>query len=343
MSVKSKIEKATRLNPAVFNRRDDWAEVRPIAGGGFEAKFWTGNRDEHRDSIGTAEGGDIAEAVTIVEEWLTEGRWEGDKYIPGGMGKKARRGIGATKRASSKRGADGMSIRYLPVNQAYALMWMDQVLRIFNSRTDAEYELAELRRKSSAPNGGTMAGKRGMAANGDAADQDAARELEIFIHNDADLYRQQFQPIQKNLITKKARGVYDHEKAVKLFMYLMESGAKKYAVEFGNGRTDPGEWHRTFSKPTREAAARIFVEEFETEAGYGNYDNYLPKKYQKKAGMGRKRRGMGAAYAPLAALPADLQPKVETQMQASGKNPGEYVYRLLCKRGKSGIECKRIE
>lgn len=56
-----------------------------------------------------------------------------------------------------------------------------------------------------------------------------------------------------------------------------------------------------------------------------------------------KKAGMGSAYAPLSALPADLQPQVAAQMQTEGKNPDGYVYRLLCKRGKNGVECKRIE
>lgn len=108
-------------------------------------------------------------------------------------------------------------------------------------------------------------------------DQTAATELELYIDNDADLYRQQRQPILKNLMTKKSKGIYDRAKAVKLYCYLMESGAKKYAKEFGN----PNDWSRMFSPGTRKRAAEAFVEAFETEAESGNYDNFLPKKYQK--------------------------------------------------------------
>ncbi len=111
-------------------------------------------------------------------------------------------------------------------------------------------------------------------------DTDAARELELYTENDADLYRQQYQPILKNLATKRARGIYKHDLAVKLFMYLMESGAKKYAKEFGG----PGaNWHEMFNVPTRRAAAERFAKHFEVEYDLGNYDNLLPKKYQKKA------------------------------------------------------------
>lgn len=110
-------------------------------------------------------------------------------------------------------------------------------------------------------------------------DKDAARELELFIENDADLYRQQYSPINKNLAAKKARGIYRHDLAVKLFMYLMESGAKKYARQFGG----PGVvWSEMFNVPTRRAAAERFADYFETEYDLGNYDRLLPKKYQKK-------------------------------------------------------------
>jgi hypothetical protein len=109
-----------------------------------------------------------------------------------------------------------------------------------------------------------------------SVDQDAARELQLFVENDGDLYRQQAQPILKNLATKKARGVYKHDLAVKLYGYLMESGAKKYAREFGTA----SEWARTFTVPTRRAAAVQFALGFEGEWDAGQYRDLLPKKYQ---------------------------------------------------------------
>jgi len=104
-----------------------------------------------------------------------------------------------------------------------------------------------------------------------------AHELDLFIVNDADLYRQQHIPIIKNLITKMARGTYDSEKAVKMFMYLVESGAKKYKKEFGDGL----KWHEMFNVATRREVAKSLRDSFETEAELGNYDHLLPKKYQK--------------------------------------------------------------
>src|SRR5579883_686292 len=105
-----------------------------------------------------------------------------------------------------------------------------------------------------------------------------ARELELYIENDAQLYRSQEQPIQKNLITKMAKGIYSHSKAVKLYGYLVQNGAKKYAKEFSVG-TD---WHQMFPTSVRKEVAERFAKSFETEAKFGNYDHLLPKKYQGK-------------------------------------------------------------
>jgi hypothetical protein len=116
---------------------------------------------------------------------------------------------------------------------------------------------------------------------GGPLDTHAARELELFVENDADLYRQQYTPINKNLVTKMARGVYNHSGAVKLFGYLMESGAKKYIKQHGSVHPYTGrdEWHQVFSPATRKAAAERFAHHFEVEAKLGNYDHLLPKKY----------------------------------------------------------------
>jgi len=100
----------------------------------------------------------------------------------------------------------------------------------------------------------------------------------LFINNDGDLYRQQHTPINENLALKKAKGVYDHAKAVKLFGYLAESGAKKYDKEFGGGA--PLEWARTFSPATRKAVAEELTEDFEGNWENGEYRGTLPKKYQ---------------------------------------------------------------
>jgi hypothetical protein len=108
-------------------------------------------------------------------------------------------------------------------------------------------------------------------------DHAVARELKLFTENDGDLYRQQTTSILKNLATKKASGKYDHARAADLFMYLAESGAKKYAKEFGGGV-----WHEMFPVAVRREVAGEWRDEFEVEYETGAYDSLLPKKYQAK-------------------------------------------------------------
>lgn len=107
-------------------------------------------------------------------------------------------------------------------------------------------------------------------------DTHAATDLKIYIDNDGDLYRQQTTSILKNLVTKRARGQYRHDLAVKAFGYLVEAGAKKYVREFG----DDQPWNRLFDAGTRKLVAEDLTGDFEVEAALGNYDQLLPKKYQ---------------------------------------------------------------
>lgn len=124
--------------------------------------------------------------------------------------------------------------------------------------------------------------------NGVARISDAARELHLFITNDGQLYRQQFEPILKNLMTKVGRGTYDSTKSLKLWGYLCESGAKKYAKEFG------GTWNQMFTVADRKQCAEVLRDDFEEDARLGNYDHLLPKKYQKKGG--RKNPTAGVVF-----------------------------------------------
>lgn len=118
-------------------------------------------------------------------------------------------------------------------------------------------------------------------------DETGADELELYIENDGDLYRQHHQPIIKNLMAKRARGEYDARRAVDAFMSLVESGAKKYHREHGV----PGRpWHEMFSVPTRRLVAQNLAKTFEAEAGLGNYDHLLPEKYQADRSAGRSGR-----------------------------------------------------
>ena len=101
-------------------------------------------------------------------------------------------------------------------------------------------------------------------------------ELKVFVDNDGALYRQRTTPIMKNLALKLAKGIYDKTKAEKVWMYLVEDGAKKYAKDSGNSVP----WHEMFSMTDRRAVARRLNDEFLAEWKLGNYNNLLPKKYQ---------------------------------------------------------------
>jgi hypothetical protein len=125
-------------------------------------------------------------------------------------------------------------------------------------------------------------------ASGDAV---AAHELYLFIENDGALYHWQYQPILKNLMTKRAKGGYDAAKAVKLWLYLVESGAKKYAKEFG------GVWYEMFPVATRKLVAQELNTAFLDEAATGSLDSLLPLKYApewKKAALKRAKKGQAS-------------------------------------------------
>jgi len=110
------------------------------------------------------------------------------------------------------------------------------------------------------------------------ADPTAARELELYIDNDAQLYRSQFIPIVKNLMLKRRKGIYRNDLAKKLFMYLMDAGAKKYIKEYVVSSERPSyipKIDSMFNRNTRLLAANHFVFSFEAEAELGNYDRLI--------------------------------------------------------------------
>lgn len=104
---------------------------------------------------------------------------------------------------------------------------------------------------------------------------DEARELELFIENDGQLYRQQYAPIIQNLMRKRNKGKYDFALSIKLFMYLADAGAKKYHAEFGTPGTP---WNEVFPKATRMEVAKSLAESFQAEAEAGGYDKTAVKR-----------------------------------------------------------------
>ena len=62
-------------------------------------------------------------------------------------------------------------------------------------------------------------------------DSDAVNELDSYIMNNEELYRRRFMPIISNIKRKMKKNVYDHEKAQKLWMYLVDDAAKEYMAD----------------------------------------------------------------------------------------------------------------
>jgi len=100
------------------------------------------------------------------------------------------------------------------------------------------------------------------------SDDAYARELTLFIENDGELYRQRTMPIMKNLARKMRKGNYDPMKAVKLWMYLVDDGAKKYTKEMAPDNV----WHEMWPKKIRLRSAMDLAEKFEVEVSDGEHD-----------------------------------------------------------------------
>lgn len=94
-----------------------------------------------------------------------------------------------------------------------------------------------------------------------------ARELELYITNDGDLYRQQLRPIHVNLSRKHKKRVYNHALAPKLFRYFVDNGAKKYLREF----CEPCKGFGIFTPAIREEVAQVMADDYLKELKLRNY------------------------------------------------------------------------
>ena len=103
----------------------------------------------------------------------------------------------------------------------------------------------------------------------EAQDSDAINELDSFIMNDEELYRRRFMPIIENLKRKMKRGVYDDQKAIKLWMYLVDDAARQYVQEFGTPDQDVKDM---FPKETRLQVAQILADREKENIEKGEYD-----------------------------------------------------------------------
>ena len=103
----------------------------------------------------------------------------------------------------------------------------------------------------------------------EAVDSDAVNELDSYINNNEDLYRRRFMPIISNIKRKIAKGVYDHEKAQTLWMYLVDDAAKAYIEEHGSVDQDVKD---VFPKETRLQVAQVIADREKENIEQGEYD-----------------------------------------------------------------------
>ena len=100
-------------------------------------------------------------------------------------------------------------------------------------------------------------------------DSNAVNELDSYIMNNEDLYRRRFMPIISNIKRKMKKNVYDHEKAQKLRMYLVDDAAKEYVKEYGSTQDDVA---NMFPKETRQQVARVISDRELENIKQGEYD-----------------------------------------------------------------------
>lgn len=96
-------------------------------------------------------------------------------------------------------------------------------------------------------------------------DMTAARELALWTTNDGQLYRQQTQPIIKNLAKKKRLRIYDEAQALKAWFNLAGSGAQSYTKRFGDPKPNPfakSSSYGIFDVPTRWETAKIIAQHY---------------------------------------------------------------------------------
>lgn len=106
-----------------------------------------------------------------------------------------------------------------------------------------------------------------MAKTTSAYNEQTVNELHLYTDNDRGIYEGRLKPIYTNLAKKQSKGVYEPEKAQKLYMNAVNDSAKKYTREFGT----PGS--NIFTVADRKEVARRLERENRDELKW-----YLPQK-----------------------------------------------------------------
>ncbi|KKN10284.1 hypothetical protein LCGC14_1038260 [marine sediment metagenome] len=142
------------------------------------------------------------------------------------------------------------------------------------------------------------------------------RELFLYANNTGSLYRTKM-AIAKNLATKKARGVYDRELAVKGWMHFANAAAKSYVKEHGS-RGD--KWSTTFPVVDRQYAAKEWRDWWTDQQKAGAFESLLPAKYQKAS----TRKGTADAFRKLGDKRGGREPRKKKPVKHGGSYRAAY-------------------
>lgn len=117
------------------------------------------------------------------------------------------------------------------------------------------------------PSGYKVATRKSIGALPEYRDKDAAREIQLYADNDSQLYYQRRRPILVNLAKKYKKGMYDVDKAAKLWKYYIEAAMQKYNKEFGS-RSD--KWSNLLDTHDRNLLATEYAIRTKNEFDLGN-------------------------------------------------------------------------
>jgi hypothetical protein len=149
------------------------------------------------------------------------------------------------------------------------------------------------------------------------ADEHAATELVLYIENTSDLSPDgpsgQGHSVLLNALRKYRKGTYDPALAVRLFEYLTEAGAKRYAKEFATER----EWSTMFTPATRHEAAKQLEASFRNSAEQGEYDHV-----DTRIGVREENRKHSMTYGALPSF-EEFEHDIHTRIdpEGDGKKP----------------------
>lgn len=84
-----------------------------------------------------------------------------------------------------------------------------------------------------------------------------AQELHLYLTGNTDLYKRRWLPLISNLRKKIDAGSYDHEKAFRIAVMLVDEAADQYTNEFG------GTVSAIFPRLVRNEVANVLIGDFE--------------------------------------------------------------------------------